>query len=112
MKQNIRSNVIINLIRTITLTVLSFISFPFICRILGDQYLGIYTWANTFVYYFLIIAKISIPNIAVRECVKVRDDPDALAKKVKLFFCIQAVTTILSFTALLILVFVDRKSVV
>jgi O-antigen/teichoic acid export membrane protein len=85
--------------------VLSFISFPFICRILGDQYLGIYTWANTFVYYFLIIAKISIPNIAVRECVKVRDNKEELAKKVKLFFCIQAVTTILSFIMLFVLVY-------
>ena len=105
METRVRTNVIVNLIRTITLTILSFITFPFICRILGDQYLGIYTWANTFVYYFLIIAKISIPNIAVRECVKVKDDKVELAKKVKLFFIIQGITTILSFISLLVIVF-------
>lgn len=104
MKNNIRTNVTVNLIRTVVLTILSFITFPFVCRILGDSYLGMYTWANTFVYYFLILAKISIPNIAVRECVKVRDNKELLAKKAREFFIIQAVMTVLSFVCMLILV--------
>ncbi|MFA5283641.1 MAG: oligosaccharide flippase family protein [Bacilli bacterium] len=104
MKNNIRTNVIVNLIRTIVLTILSFITFPFVCRILGDSYLGMYTWANTFVYYFLILAKISIPNIAVRECVKVRDNKELLTKKAHEFFIIQSVMTVLSFVLMLTLV--------
>jgi O-antigen/teichoic acid export membrane protein len=94
---NVRVNVVINLIRTLTLTILSFITFPYVCRILGDSTLGLYTWVNTFVYYFLILAKISIPNIAIRECVKVRDDKKAFSHKVQEFFLLQAFMTILSF---------------
>ena len=105
MNTNIRSNVIANLIRTITITVLSFITFPFICRVLGDQQLGLYTWANTFVYYFLIIAKASVPNIAIRECVKVRDDKNKLSQKAQEFFIIQASMTLLSFIFMLSLIF-------
>ena len=97
MKNNIRYSVIVNMIRTVTITVLSFISFPFVCRALGDQGMGTYTWANTFVYYFLTLAKLGVPSIAIRECTKVRDDKAALSKKVQEFFIIQAILTVLSF---------------
>lgn len=97
MKTNIHVNVLINIIRTATLLILSFITFPYVCRVLGDTNLGIYTWANSFVYYFLILARISIPNIATREIVKVKDNPKLLSQKTQEFFIIQAVTTLLSF---------------
>lgn len=105
MKNEIRSNVVINLIRTVTMMILSFITFPFVCRILGDEMVGLYSWATAFVYYFLILARISIPNIAVRECVKVRKDPEKLAHKTQEFFILQAVTTLLSFGLMCIVVF-------
>ena len=97
MHETVRSNVIVNLIRTITMTVLSFVTFPYVCRVLGDQMFGLYSWAVSFVYYFLVIARISIPNIAVREIVKVKDDPEKVSQKTHEFFIIQAVTTLLSF---------------
>ena len=97
MHETIRSNVIVNLIRTITMTILSFVTFPYVCRVLGDSMFGLYSWAVSFVYYFLVIARISIPNIAVREIVKVKDDPEKLSQKTHEFFIIQAVTTLLSF---------------
>lgn len=105
MHETTRTNVIVNLTRTIVLTILSFITFPFVCRVLGDETIGLYTWANTFVYYFLILARISIPNFAVRECVRVRDDKKALSKKAQEFFILQSITTILSFGLMLAFVF-------
>jgi len=104
MKNNIRVNVIVNIIRTIVLTFLSFITFPWVCRYLGDASLGLYTWINTFVAYFLILAKIGIPNLAVRECVKVRDDKEKLSNKVQTFFILQLISTVLSFVFMTTLV--------
>ena len=95
---NIRANVIINLIRTLTMTILSFLTYPYITRALGDQVFGLYSWANAFVYYFLVLAKISIPNVAIRECAKVRGDKEKLSNLVQTFFFIQAVTTLVSFS--------------
>lgn len=95
---NIRANVIINLIRTLTMTILSFLTYPYITRALGDQVFGLYSWANAFVYYFLVLAKISIPNVAIRECAKVRGDKEKLSNLVQTFFLIQAVTTLVSFS--------------
>ncbi len=105
MKNEVRSNTLINIIRTVTMMILSFVTFPVVCRLLGDKMMGLYAWATAFVYYFLILARISIPNIAVRECVKVRNDPDKLNAKVQEFFIIQAVTTLLSFGLLCTIVF-------
>ena len=105
MKNQVQTNVVINLIRTVTMMILSFITFPFVCRILGDTMIGLYSWATAFVYYFLILARISIPNIAVRECIKVRNDPIKLSHKVQEFFILQGITTLLSFGLMCIVVF-------
>lgn len=105
MHETVRSNVVINLIRTITMTILSFATFPYVTRILGDQAFGLYSWAVSFVYYFLVIARISIPNIAVREIVKVKDNPSEVSRKTHEFFIIQAITTLLSFALLCIVFF-------
>ena len=105
MKNNIRVNVIINIIRTVVLTLLSFITFPWVCRALGDNQVGLYTWANTFVAYFLILAKVGLPNLAIRECVKVRDDKEKLSNRAQTFFLIQLVTTVLSFGLMCAVIF-------
>ena len=105
MEDRTRTNVIVNIIRTLVMTLLSFITFPWVCRYLGAHQVGIYTWANTFVMYFLILAKIGIPNLAIRECVKVRDDKEKLSNKVQTFFIIQLITTCLSFGLMTVVVF-------
>lgn len=105
MEDKTRTNVIVNIVRTLVLTILSFITFPWVCRYLGSNAVGAYTWANTFVYYFLILAKIGIPNLAIRECVKVRNDKEKLSNKVQTFFIIQLITTAISFALMTALVF-------
>lgn len=105
MTTDTRVNVIVNLVRTLVLTLLSFITFPWVCRALQDSALGTYTWAMTFVSYFLIIAKIGIPNLAVRECVKVRDNKELLSNKVQSLFILQGIATIASFILMTIVVF-------
>lgn len=105
MRNQVQSHVIVNLIRTVTMTILSFVTFPYVCRVLGDSSLGVYSWAAAFVYFFTVLAKFAIPNIAVRECVKVRNNKDELSMKVQEFFIIQALATLLSFGLMCAIVF-------
>ena len=105
MHNNIRTNVIVNIVRTVVLTFLSFITFPWVCRYLGDAQVCVYTGCHTFVAYFLILAKIGIPNLAVRECVKVRDNKELLSNKVQGFFLLQMICTIISFGLMTAVVF-------
>ena len=109
MNDRTRTNVLINIARTLVLTILSFMTFPWVCRYLGAAQVGIYTWCNTFVMYFLVLAKIGIPNLAIRECVKVKDDKEKLSNKVQTFFLIQLVTTVLSFGLMCSLVFTIKE---
>ena len=109
MNDRTRTNVLINIARTLVLTILSFMTFPWVCRYLGAAQVGIYTWCNTFVMYFLVLAKIGIPNLAIRECVKVKDDKEKLSNKVQTFFLIQLVTTVLSFGLMCSLVFTVKE---
>jgi O-antigen/teichoic acid export membrane protein len=111
-KSGLRPQVAVNLIRTITITLLSFVSFPFAAQALGDVAMGQYSWANTFVYYFLIIARLGIPMVAVRECAAVRDNKVELTRKVQAYFLLQLITTLISFTLLLIIVFSLEGSVI
>ncbi|MGI6713709.1 MAG: oligosaccharide flippase family protein [Bacilli bacterium] len=105
MKTKIRSHVLVNLIRTVTITLLSFISFPFAAKALGDAGMGQYSWAHTFVNYFLILAKLGIPTLAIRECSKVKENQQLFNRKVQEFFFLQLVATLLSFIAMMIFVF-------
>ena len=104
MKNNVNTSVVVNIVRTLTMTICSFITFPYVCAILGDKALGAYSWVSAFIYYFFILARISIPNIAVREVVKVKDDPEKLSIKVQELFIIQAVMTLISFALMASLV--------
>lgn len=107
-RKEMRAPVVFTLIRNVTIALLSFISFPFASQALGSVAMGMYTWANTFVYYFLIISRLGIPLIAIRECAKVKDDSEALNKKVQSFFVLQLITTALSFTLLIAILFIGK----
>ncbi len=104
-RNQLRPNIIVNLIRTLTITLLSFISFPFASTALGDIAMGQYSWANTFVYFFLIISKLGIPTVAIRECAKVKDDKVALSRKIQTYFFLQLITTIISYLVMIVLVY-------
>ena len=109
-RKEMQAPVIFTLIRNISIALLSFVSFPFASQALGANAMGLYSWANTFVYYFLIISRLGIPLIAVRECAKVRDDIDALNKKVQSFFVLQLITTLLSYLLLVVIMFAGKDA--
>ncbi len=111
-RKEMRSPVIFTLIRTVSIALLSFISFPFASQALGASAMGMYSWANTFVYYFLIISRLGIPLIATRECAKVKDDKEALNSKIQSFFILQLITTGLSYVAFLVIMFLGRGVIV
>lgn len=101
---NVKTNVVVNIIRTIAITILSFITFPFVCRILGDENLGQYTWVTSFIYYFTVLAHISLPNVAMRLVVKYKDDPEEMSLRIQEIFIIQAITTLIAFLLMVCIV--------
>lgn len=105
MEKNIKANTLINIIRTISLSVISFITFPWVCRFLGETALGQYSWAVSFVTYFIILAKVGIPNFALKECVRVKDNKELLSNKVQTFLIIQIIGSLFSIGLMSLIVF-------
>jgi O-antigen/teichoic acid export membrane protein len=113
-KTSIHTEVIFNIIRTAAISILSFLTFPYVTRVLltingfpglnGINGLGLFSWGTAFIYYFMILARIGIPNIAIRECSKVKDDREKLSKVAKEFFIIQSIPTIISFVILALVI--------
>ena len=110
MEKNIKANTLINIIRTISLSLISFITFPWVCRYLGETALGEYSWAVSFVTYFIILAKIGIPNFALKECVKVKDNKELLSNKVQTFLIIQIIGSLISLGIMSLIVFSFRDT--
>ena len=105
MEKKLQFNTMINIIRTISLSVISFITFPWICRYLGETALGEYSWAVSFITYFMILSKIGIPNFAIKECVKVRDNKELLSNKVQVFLIIQIIGSLISLGIMSLIIF-------
>ena len=67
-------NFVLSASNTIMMLIFPIITFPYVCRILGTNNLGIINFAQSYGYYFIHIANFGIASYAIREVSKVRDD--------------------------------------
>ena len=67
---------------------LPFITTPYINRILGTEGVGIYSWSNAIVYFFVVFANLGISNYGNREIAISINDEDKLSKTFfEIYFC-------------------------
>ena len=81
-KKSVKYNYLMNIILTISLMIIPWISFTYYSRILQAEGIGKVEFVNTIVSYFNMIAQIGIPTYGIRACAKVRDNKKALSKVV------------------------------
>ena len=67
------------------------ITMPYLARVLGRNGVGVASWTNSFVTYFLLIASLGIVTYGSREIAYVKDDKQARQQK---FWEIQIIHTI------------------
>lgn len=103
------NNYILVSINTITNLILPIITFPYISRIIGPEYLGIINFATSYGYYFMHIANFGIASYAIREVSKVRDDINSVNKVSNEIYNINFLFSILSGIGYLIGVFFVSK---
>lgn len=65
---------------TISTYIMGFITFPYVSRIFGAEKLGLVSFVDNTISYFLLFATMGISNIGVREIASVRHDPEKLNK--------------------------------
>jgi len=75
---NIKKNYIFNTVSQILSILVSTFTIPYISRILGVENIGIYSYANSIVTYFIMFVVLGLTNYGNREVAKVREDRNCL----------------------------------
>lgn len=105
-EKDIKTNAILNIIKTISSIIFPLITFPYISRVLKPENIGKLNLASSFVSYFSLIALLGITAYAIRECSIVREDKEKLEKISSQLFSINITTTVISYILMfLVLIF-------
>lgn len=105
-KKSVKSNIIFNGLKTLAGILFPFISFPYAARVLGATNLGKVQYCASIITYFALFAELGIEVYATREGVKYRDNKSELTKFVKEVLTLNIITTLISYVALLALIFI------
>lgn len=79
---SIKKNFIYKSILTISNYLINFITFPYVSRVLGVEYIGLVNFVDNTVNYFLLFATLGINILGVREIASVKDN---LSERNKIF---------------------------
>ena len=102
-------NALLNAIKQGCAVLFPVLSFAYCTRILGKEGLGIYSFSQSIVSYFILIAALGIPNYAIREGVACRDNPSRIRKFINQIFTINILSTILAYVLLAIAIITVPK---
>jgi O-antigen/teichoic acid export membrane protein len=108
-KKSIKKNFLYNIVLKMLNILFPIITFPYVARVLSTEGIGKVDFSLSIIQLFIVIAQFGIPIYGVRECAKVRDDRDKLAKTVQEILLINFLTTIISYILLaLTIINVDK----
>ena len=101
---SLKRNVVLNYIYQILIIIIPFITTPYLSRVLLDvegtgSNIGIFSYTNSLVNFFIIFAALGTSAYGIREISKKRDNKKEYSK---LFFEIELVSVITSFISLLL----------
>ena len=94
---SIVSNAIFNVVRVGSNLLITLITFPYISRVLGPEYLGKVNFATSVINYFVLFASLGIPLYGVIACSKVRDNKKELNKTVSELLILNIILMIISY---------------
>ena len=80
MEKSVKKNFVYNLLYQILTFLLPLITTPYLSRILGAEKTGVYSYAYSIAYYFVLFCMLGLNNYGNREIAKVRDDKYRLSK--------------------------------
>ncbi|MGN0367080.1 MAG: flippase [Suilimivivens sp.] len=93
-----------NLLKTFSAMIFPIITFTYSARILGAEGIGRVNFAKSVIVYFTMIAMLGINHYGTRETAKRRDSKEKLSKYVHEMLFINAVTTIVAYAILFIVI--------
>lgn len=95
-QKSVEKNAFLNIIKQCCNIIFPLLSYPYVTRILGEESLGKFSFVDSIVSYFMILATLGIPTYAVREGARIRDDNDKIEQFSSEIFSINIITTLFS----------------
>ena len=95
MKNSLKKNLSLNLIKILINLFFPLITFPYISRILLPEGIGRVTYVQSINNYFLLLINLGIPLYGIREIAKVRNNKLEKSKVFSEIFFLNIITTIL-----------------
>lgn len=95
-KSSLKVNFLFNTSYQILAIIIPLITTPYLTRILGAETIGVFSFANTVAYYFVMFAMLGVTNYGNRSIAIVRDNPKELSVKFMEIFSLQVFTSVLS----------------
>lgn len=108
-EKSLGKNATLNVIKQACSIFFPFISFAYCSRILGKEQLGVYSWGQSIIAYFLLIASLGIPNYAIREGAIVRNNTEKLHKFTNEVFSINIVMTLVAYIGMALLLIFNQQ---
>lgn len=109
MGQSVKKNYILNCTKTISGMLFPLISFAYVSRILSVEGIGKVDFVTQVVSFFILFASLGVFTYGTREAAKVRNNRRDLSKLVREIIIFNVITTMLSYTVFLVLVFYFDK---
>lgn len=94
--KKIYKNSIYNVIYRITNLIFPLVTASYVARILLPEGIGYFSYINTNVSYFVVLASLGLPVYGIREIAKVKNDKEKLNQTYSELFLINIIFTILS----------------
>lgn len=101
-KKSIKSNIILNCMKTAMSVIFPLITFPYITRILGTANVGKVSFGNSVISYFALAASLGITTYTVREGAAIRDDERKRNQFFNEVFTVNFISTCISFLLLIV----------
>ena len=105
MAKSIKSNYILNLVNTGTQLFFPLITFPYICRVIGVEGVGLVDFYNSIIGYITLFTCLGIPLYAIREVARLRDNSKEVAKTTVEVLLLHSFLTFFGYIVVIILCF-------
>ena len=106
---SVKKNYTYSLLYQILTMIIPFITAPYVARVLGADGVGIYSYTQSYMTYFTLIAALGTSSYGMREIARCRNDKNEYSKKFWEIELLTILTTAICLIVWLILILFSTK---
>lgn len=104
MSSTIKKNFIYNLLLTISGYLFTFLTFPYVSRVLGVDNIGTFNFVDSIINYFILFSMLGVSTVGIREIAKNKNNKEELENTFRDIFLLNFIFTIIALIILVALI--------